>query len=623
MKHFELMSTFNHYDSELVSGPQKQKADTVTVDLSKNEKITGHGHTTFKNQYLLKDENPQTLYARVAAWLGTNPEHAQRLYDYMSNHWFSPATPILSNAGTSRGATISCYLMEVQDSMESIADKWNEQIWLAAKGGGIGISWGKVRSRSEKVGAVGTTSGIVPFLKVCESITLAISQGSLRRGNAAMYLPVWHPEIEEYLEIRKPTGGDPERKTLHLHQGIVIDDEFMQAVEKDKEYGLKSPRTGEVLKSIKARELWIRILTTRLETGEPYLLFIDTVNKAVPEHHQALGLYPSSSNLCSEVVLPIGPDYNGQDRTAVCCLSSVNLEYWDEWKDNEQFIPDIMEFLDNVLMDYCDNAYPAMKHAVHAARNERSVGLGVMGFHSLLQQKNISWESAVAKGLNMKIFKHLRNQADIASYQLACKRGPCHDAIEYSRRTGKPYQERFSYKLAIAPTASISTLCGQASPGIEPSAANAFKMSVMAGNLNVKNKYLEKLLEKYGKNDSETWETIVQNKGSVSHLDFLTENEKLVFKTAIEIDQRWLIDFAADRAPYIDQAQSLNLFFSSDVHKADLHKVHMQAWKKGVKSLYYLRSEAPKTVNAIPRDLSKVVVPPKPKLDDSECLACQ
>jgi ribonucleoside-diphosphate reductase alpha chain len=609
-------------------GPQRKLHDTIEIDISKNEKITGFGHSTFKQQYLLPGENPQTLYARVTAWLSSNPEHAQRMYTYLSNHWFSPATPILSNAGTTRGKTISCYLLAVQDSMESIIDKWKEQAWLAAKGGGIGLSWGNVRSRSEKVGMVGTTSGIVPFLKVCESLTLAISQGSLRRGNAAMYLPVWHPEIEEFLEIRKPSGGDPERKTLHLHHGIVVDDAFMQAIENNLTYNLRSPKTNETIKTVNARDLWIRILTTRLETGEPYLIFIDNALKFVPEHHQELGLLPKTSNLCSEIILPTGIDYNGNDRTAVCCLASLNLEYWDEWKDNSQFIPDVMEFLDNVLIDYCENNDEKMANAVYAAANERSVGLGVMGFHSLLQSKMIPWESAVAKSLNLKIFKHIKASVDKASRNLAIARGPCADAVEYTKRTGKEFLERFSYKTAVAPTATISTLTGQCSPGIEPYAANAFKQVVMAGSLNVKNKYLEQLLEKYGKNNSETWEDILQNKGSVQHLEFLTANEKDVFKTARELDQRWLIEFAGDRTQYIDQAQSLNIFLPNDIHKADLHKLHMMAWKKGVKSLYYCRSNAAKTVDSLTRDLTAMqnnlnLEKAKPKYDDTECLACQ
>jgi len=607
------------------NGPQRKSPDTVSVNLDYNDKITGFGHATFKNQYLLEEENPQTLYARVAAWMGSNPEHAQRLYGYMGRQWFSPATPILANAGTTRGQTISCYLMGVEDTMESIIDKWQEQAWLAALGGGIGVTWDKVRSRSENVGRVGKTSGVVPFLKVCESLTLAVSQGALRRGNAAMYLPVWHPEIKEFLEIRQPSGGDPNRKTLQLHHGIVIDDKFMQAVENKGTYDLLSPKDNSVIETIDARSLWIRILTVRLETGEPYLLFIDSVKKKVPEHHKALGLYPTSSNLCSEIVLPVGRDYNGQDRTAVCCLSSLNLETWDEWKDDEQFIPDVMEFLDNILTEYGDTANKHMKNAAYSAKTERSVGLGVMGFHTYLQKNMIPWESALAKSFNFKVFKHIRKQADAASIKLGRERGPCPDAVEYTRRTGHVCEERFSYKMAVAPTASISILTGQTSPGIEPNSANAFRQVVMAGSFNVKNKYLSELLEKYGKNDSETWEEILQNKGSVSHLDYLTQDERDTFKTAMEIDQRWLIEFAADRSDYIDQAQSLNIFLPADVNKADLHKLHMMAWKKGVKSLYYCRSTTKKTVDKIARNLSEVVVPTEisKTTDYEECLACQ
>jgi ribonucleoside-diphosphate reductase alpha chain len=608
--------------NSLKFGPQRKTPDTIDIDLERNNLITGHGMETFNTSYLLPGENPQTLYARVCAWMGSNSEHAQRLYDYLSKHWFSPATPILSNAGTKRGQTISCYLTEVQDSMRSIIDKWQEQAWLASQGGGLGVSWRQVRSRSEKVGQVGSTSGVVPFLKVCESLTLAISQGSLRRGNAAMYLPIWHPEIIEFLNIRNPVGGDPKRKTLELHHGITIDDEFMKAVETNSTYNLRSPKDGSIIDIVKAREVWIRILTTRVETGEPYIIFIDNVNKAVPEHHQALGLFPTSSNLCSEILLPIGPDYNKKDRTAVCCLSSLNLEYWDEWKDNEQFIPDIMEFLDNILIEYCDTAIPEMQHAVYSARQERSVGLGVMGFHSLLQKKNLPWESALSKSLNMKVFKHLKLETDRSSKLLAELRGPCPDAVEYTCRTGKEYNERFSYKMAIAPTASISILTGQSSPGIEPNAANIFKFVIKAGTLIAKNKYLSELLDKYGMNTSEVWEDISQNKGSVRHLEFLTPYEKDIFKTATEIDQRWLVEFAADRTPFVDQGQSLNLFLPADINKKDLHNIHMMAWKKGVKSLYYVRSSSVQQAQTLDRVL-KASKAETPSFNSDECLACQ
>lgn len=593
-------------------GPQRQTSEGIIISHERDELITGHGMTSFKKSYLLEKETPQLLYARVAAYLGSNPYHAQRLYDYMSKQWFSPATPVLANAGTNRGLPISCYIMNVPDSMRGIAEKWNEQVFLASKGGGVGCHWGDVRSRSEKVGRVGETSGIVPFIKVQESITLAISQGSLRRGNAAVYLNVWHPEIEEFIDIRKPQGGDPERKTLHIHHGVVIDDKFMKAVETNSSYDLISPKDNSVMAQINARDLWIRILTNRLETGEPYIMFSDTVNRAVPDHHKMLDLHVKASNLCTEILLPTGMDHHGNDRTSVCCLSSLNLEKWHEWKDDTRFIYDVMEFLDNVLQEFIETAPPEMASAVYSAKRERSIGLGVMGLHSLFQKMSIPWESAMAKALNMKIFRHINDKACEASEALGLIRGVAPDIKDYVATTGITNNNRFSYKIAIAPTASISVLCGQSSPGIEPLAANAFRIVALGGSYNVKNKYLETLLESLNKNTDEVWLSIIQNKGSVQHLDFLDKNQKDVFKTAMELDQRWIIELAADRVSFIDQGQSINLFLPNNVHKADLHKLHFMAWKKGVKTLYYLRSSTANDVRSLPS-----------KIDMDECLACQ
>ena len=577
--------------------------------------LTEFGKSVLRDRYTLPNETIQTMFARVASTFADDDGHAQRLYDYISNLWFMPSTPVLSNGGTSRGLPISCFLNEASDSLEGIVDLWNENVWLAARGGGIGSYWGNLRSIGEQVGQNGQTSGIIPFIRVMDSLTLAISQGSLRRGSAAVYLPVSHPEIEEFVEIRRPTGGDPHRKAPNLHHGVVIPDAFMRAVEADGEWELISPRDQQARRHVSARALWIRILTARVETGEPYLLFIDHVNRAVPEHHRFLGLNVRTSNLCSEITLPTGPDHFERERTATCCLSSVNLERYDEWKNDPLFIEDVMRFLDNVLEGFIQNAPEAMANARYASERERSVGLGVMGFHSFLQAHGLPFESAAAKAWNRKIFRDLRARADAASRLLAQEKGPCPDA----RDAGA--MERFSNKLAIAPTASISIICGGTSPGIEPFAANAFLHKTLSGAFPVRNVYLRKLLERKGRDTDDVWSSITTRQGSVQHLDFLDDDEKAVFRTAFEIDQRWVVELAADRAPYICQSQSLNLFLPANVHKRDLHHLHFQAWKRGVKSLYYLRSMSLQRSDqeAIP----EVATASEEPVDYEECLACQ
>lgn len=565
---------------------QVAKGAKVTIDRARDSNLTEFGKATLLDRYLLPGESFQDLFARVAMSYSDDAAHAQRLYDYISKLWFMPATPVLSNGGTDRGLPISCFLNETDDSLSGIVDLWNENVWLASRGGGIGSYWGNLRSIGEKVGKNGKTSGIVPFIRVMDSLTLAISQGSLRRGSAAVYLPVSHPEIEEFIEMRKPSGGDPNRKALNLHHGVVISDAFMRAVEKDEEWALTSAKDGSVIERVNARALWIRILTARIETGEPYLLFSDHVNRAIPEHHKLAGLNVKMSNLCSEITLPTGKDHHGQERTAVCCLSSVNLENFEEWEDHPTFVEDICRFLDNVLEDFIRRAPDSMMRAKYAAMRERSIGLGVMGFHSFLQTKMIPLESVMAKVWNKRMFKHLKAGADAASVKLAHERGPCPDAKEYG------IMERFSNKIAIAPTASISIITGGASPGIEPNSANAYTHKTLSGSHLVRNKALEIVLEAKGMNNDDVWSDITTHEGSVQHLDFLTQDEKDVFKTAFELDQRWLIEHAADRTPYICQAQSLNVFLPADVHKRDLHQIHWMAWKKGVKSLYYCRSKS-------------------------------
>ena len=602
----------------------KGKGFRVKIDPSRDSLLTDFGRETLEDRYLMPGESFQDLFARVASYYGDNQEHSQRLYDYISQLWFMPSTPVLSNGGTGRGLPISCFLNEASDSLGGIVDLWTENVWLASKGGGIGSYWGNLRSIGEPIGGVGKTSGIVPFIRVMDSLTLAISQGSLRRGSAAVYLPIDHPEIEEFIEIRRPTGGDPNRKALNLHHRIQLTDAFMRAVEEDADWDLRSPHDQSVQKTVSARSLWIRMLTARIETGEPYLVYKDTVNNLRPEQQKLAGLEIKTSNLCSEITLPTGIDHHGENRTAVCCLSSVNIEKFFEWENEKNFIPDIMRFLDNVLQDFIDNAPETMKSAAYAATRERSVGLGVMGLHSFFQENNVPWESAVAKSWNKKIFNHIKAGADQASIDLAKEKGPCPDAEEYG------IMERFSNKTAVAPTASISIICGGSSPGIEPIAANVYAHKTLSGTFTVRNRHLKILLQEKNQDNDEVWLSILSNGGSVQHLDFLSEHEKDVYKTAFEIDQRWLIDLAGDRSEMIDQAQSLNVFLPADSDKAYLHEVHYSAWKKGVKSLYYCRSlslqraenssNQPTKIDV--KTLDEVAAESNPN-DYDECLACQ
>jgi ribonucleoside-diphosphate reductase alpha chain len=596
--------------------PKLQLVRKVEVDRSRDALLTEFGKTTLEDRYLLPGESNQDMFARVATAFADDADHAQRIYDYMSKLWFMPATPVLSNGGAERGLPISCFLNSVSDSLDGIVDVWNENVWLAANGGGIGTYWGGVRSIGEKVKGAGQTSGIIPFIRVMDSLTLAISQGSLRRGSAAVYLDIHHPEIEEFLEIRKPSG-DFNRKSLNLHHGISITDEFMEAVRDGDKFGLRSPKDGEILRYVDARNLWQKVLELRLQTGEPYLIFADAVNRAMPAHQRELGLKVRQSNLCSEIMLHTGPDHLGKERTAVCCLSSVNAETFLEWRDHPTFVEDVMRFLDNVLQDFIDRAPSAAEAAIYAAQRERSVGLGLMGFHSFLQSQNVPFESALAKSWNMRLFKHLRRQCDAASHTLAEERGPCPDAAE------RGVMERFSHKLAIAPTASISIICGGTSAGIEPIPANCYTHKTLSGSFAVKNPYLEKLLEEKGKNTDTVWNSILENEGSVQHLDFLSPDEKDVFKTAFEIDQRWVVELAADRTPEVCQSQSVNVFLPGDVDKWDLHMLHWQAWERGMKSLYYLRSKSVQRASYAGGEGIAASAEAAARTDYEECLACQ
>lgn len=583
----------------------------VVIDRSRDALLTDFGRQTLTDRYLMPGESFQDLFARVATAYADDPDHAQRLYDYISRLWFMPATPVLANGGTVRGMPISCFLNEAGDSLESIVALWNENVWLARHGGGIGSYWGNLRSIGEKVGVVGKTSGVIPFIKVMDSMTLAISQGSQRRGSAAVYLPISHPEIEEFIEMRRPTGGDPNRKAPNLNHGITIPDAFMRAVEADGKWALRSPKDQSVLYELPARDLWIRILLARLETGEPYLIFSDHVAKAQPEHHKRAGLEVKTSNLCSEITLPTGTDHHGLERTAVCCLSSLNLEYWFEWEKHPTFIDDIMRFLDNVLQDFIDRAPPGMEKARYSALRERSVGLGVMGFHSFLQALNVPWECGMAKVWNKRIFRHIRAHADAASIALADERGACPDAREFG------VNERFSHKMSLAPTASISIIAGNTSPGIEPISTNAFLQKTLSGSFMVYNRHLKKLLASKGQDTAEVWSSIIMTGGSVRDLEFLSDDEKSVFKTAFELDQRWIIELAADRTPFICQSQSVNIFLPPTVNKRDLHQIHFMAWEKGMKSLYYCRSMSLQRADTVSM---KVAAPVN---YGDECIACQ
>ena len=630
-----------HQNDQRINGPKKpdlfslsgetelfqnERGITIKIDRSRDANLTDFGKATLRDRYLGQNESFQDLFARVASVYADDNLHAQRIYNYISNLWFMPATPVLSNGGTERGLPISCFLNEANDSLEGITDLWEENVWLAARGGGIGSYWGNLRSIGEKIGKVGKTSGIIPFIKVMDSLTLAISQGSLRRGSAACYLQIDHPEIEEFIEMRRPTGGDVNRRSLNLHHGVLVSDDFMRAVETDSQWALRSPNDGSVQSTISARNLWIRLLTARVETGEPYIVYIDTVNRQIPQHHKLAGLKVKTSNLCSEITLPTGIDNDGKERTAVCCLSSLNLDTYDQWKDNDQFVEDVMRFLDNVMTDFINRAPDEFANAKYSALRERSVGLGVMGLHSYFQQKSIPFGSVMSKVWNKKIFKNIQEKVDAASVVLAEERGACPDAAEYG------IKERFSNKTAIAPTASISIICGGSSPGIEPIAANSFTHKTLSGSFNVRNKYLKKILEKYNKDTDDVWSSITTNQGSVSHLDFLTAEEKDTFKTAFEIDQRWIIELGADRTPHISQAQSINVFIPADIHKKELHDIHFQAWKKGLKSLYYCRSKSIQRAENVNKgtstDVTKNVYSKENESNNKdnnyeECLSCQ
>jgi len=582
----------------------------IDIEYSRDEYLTESGKTILKDRYLLPTEaSPQDAFARAAKTFADDQAHAQRLYDYASKLWFMFSTPVLSNGGTTRGLPISCFLNYVDDSREGLADHYTENIWLSSMGGGIGGYWGDVRSQGMATSIGNKTTGVIPFMHVVDSQMTAFHQGATRRGSYASYMDVSHPEIIEFVEMRKPTGGDIHRKNLNLHHGINVSDKFMQAVVDGEPWDLIDPHTKQTINTIDARTLWIKILETRIATGEPYISFIDTVNESLPEAQKKLGLKFNHSNLCSEITLP-----TAKDRTAVCCLSSVNLEYFDEWKDNPQFIEDLVRMLDNVLDHFIEKAPDYMWRAVNSARCERAIGLGAMGLHSYFQKRAISMDSPMSKSINEYIFKHIHNEAQAANQKLGAERGSPADM----EGTGL----RHSHVIAIAPNASSSVICGGTSPSIEPLRANAFSQKTLSGTFLMKNKFLERTLIRYDRNNKEVWKSIVTNGGSVQHLSFLSDADKEVFKTAIEMNQKWLVDLAADRQKYICQSQSLNLFLPPDVDTKTLHGLHLRAWKSKVKTLYYMRSQALKKVENLSSKIERTIRQDF-NTDETACAACE
>ena len=568
---------------------------------------------TLKDRYMVADEtSPQEAFARAALAFSDDNDHAQRLYDYASQHWFMFATPLLSNGGTERGLPISCFLNYVDDSREGITEHYTENAYLSSFGGGIGGTWSDVRSQGTKTSKGSESTGVIPFMKVVDAEMLAFSQGVTRRGSYASYLHMSHPEIEEFLDIRKPTGGDTNRKCINLHHGVVIPDKFMEIIHRatheegfDDSWELIDPHSGEVKKVVSARTLWVKLLQNRMETGEPYLMFEDAVQSDLPDFQKRKGLRVNHSNLCSEITLA-----TNEERTAVCCLSSVNLEYYDEWKKVPAFIPDLVRMLDNVLTYFIENAPDSLERARYSAQRERSIGLGAMGFHAYLQKNRIPFEGAIAAAVNEEMFFHIKMQAGAETMKLAVERGACPDDDTCSVRN--------AHLLAIAPNASSSIICGNTSPSIEPFRANAYTQKTKSGSHLHKNKFLEELLNELNSNDDNTWRSIVANKGSVQHLDILTPAEKEVFKTAVEINQSWVIEHASERQKYICQSQSVNLFFPPDVNKGDLHNIHMLAWAKNMKTLYYLRSEAISRADNVSNKIKREII-----FEQQDCLSCE
>tara|TARA_B100001059_G_scaffold36888_1_gene29860 strand:+ start:10010 stop:11779 length:1770 start_codon:yes stop_codon:yes gene_type:complete len=588
----------------------------VLINYDRDKYLSEFSHKTLQDRYLIEGEtSPQDAFARAAKAFSDDDAHAQRLYDYVSKLWFMFSTPILSNGGTSRGLPISCFLNYVEDSRQGLTGHYTENAFLSSVGGGVGGYWSHVRSVGSKTSNGSESTGVIPFMKVVDAEMLAFSQGVTRRGSYAAYLDISHPEVEEFLDVRKPTGGDVNRKSVNLHHGILVGDDFMGLIEGatreegfDDSWDLIDPHTKKVTKTVSAKTLWVKLIQNRVETGEPYIMFKDTVQAGLPQFQRDAGLNVHHSNLCSEITLP-----TSEDRTAVCCLSSVNLEEFDEWKHDNNFIPDLIRMLDNVISYFIENAPMHLVRAVYSASRERSLGLGAMGFHAYLQRHNLPFESASAKGANMKMFQHIKWRAKDATKKLAEERGECPDGVGYGVRN--------AHLLAVAPNASSSIICGNTSPSIEPYRANAFTQKTKSGSSLLKNEYLEHILQELDQDTDDVWKSIITNSGSVQHLDFLDEWTKDVFKTAVEIDQKWIIDMASDRQMDICQSQSLNIFFPADVSKQELHAIHMMAWKRKVKTLYYLRSEAIKRAETVSDEVLRQYI--FDSLDDEGCVACE
>jgi ribonucleoside-diphosphate reductase alpha chain len=588
----------------------------IKIDLERDRLFDELGIKRLKESYMREDEtSPQHRFAFVSKAFGTNPEHSQRLYDYASKHWLSYSTPILSFGRSKKGLPISCFLNFIEDTAEGLVDNLSETNWLSMFGGGVGIGFG-IRSADDK------STGVMPHLKIYDASSLAYRQGRTRRGSYAAYLDISHPDILSFLEMRKPTG-DPNLRCLNLHHGVNIPDSFMEIIERcmvdkdaDDSWQLIDPASNEVREVVSAKHLWQQILELRMHTGEPYIHYIDTSNRELPKHLKDLGLKVHQSNLCSEIILP-----TSEERTAVCCLSSLNLETYDEWKDNELFLRDTAEMLDNVLQYFIDNAPDVIARARYSASRERSIGVGALGFHAYLQRKGIAFEGVMAKVTNNRIFKSIREGLDAANQILGSERGEAPDAVG----TGK----RFSHLMAIAPNASSSIILGNTSPSVEPYRANAYRQDTLSGSFLNKNRWLDELLRKKESSEEkiqDIWSSIIANDGSVQHLDILDENEKAVFKTSMEIDQRWVIELAADRQEYIDQAQSLNVFFRPDSNIKYVHAIHFMAWKKGLKTMYYLRSEKIGKADKVSKKIEREVIK---ELDMSQlaqgndCIACE
>ena len=589
----------------------------IQIDYDRDKLFDSLGLQRLKESYMKEEEtSPQERFAFVSATFGSNPEHSQRLYEYASKHWLSYSTPILSFGRSKKGMPISCFLNYINDTAEGLVENLSETNWLSMLGGGVGIGFG-IRSSDDK------STGVMPHLKTYDSSCLAYRQGRTRRGSYATYLDISHPDVLMFLEMRKPTG-DPNMRCLNLHHGINITDSFMQIIERcmqdpsaDDGWNLVDPNSGLIKETVSAKELWQKILELRMETGEPYIHYIDTSNRDMPEFQKELGLRINQRNLCSEIILP-----TNEQRTAVCCLSSVNLENYGAWVRDPQFLRDVAEMLDNVLTFFIDNAPDEVGRAKFSAMRERSIGVGALGFHAYLQKNGIAWETPEAKGANLRLFRHIRSKLDEANKELGKERGEAPDA--------KGRGLRFSHVMAVAPNASSSIIMGNTSPSIEPFRANAYRQDTLSGAFLNKNKYLDEIIKKYCEehprtNYDEVWSSIISNDGSVQHLTQLTEEQKNIFKTSMEIDQRWLIEHAADRQEFIDQAQSLNLFFRPDTNIAYLHAVHFLAWKSGVKTLYYCRSEKLGKADKVSKRIEREIIQEldMKEIADGECLACE